>query len=63
MLTDKQVPGHRSKLAESVAQASYQSRRPGRYGEHWFVLKHALEVYADQLAARIDAGQPTGPVG
>lgn len=54
--TDKQAPDHRSQLALSLAQARYQSRRPGRYGEHWFVLKEALDAYADQLAARIDAG-------
>ena len=34
----------------------YQSRRPGGYGEHWFVLKVTLDAYADRLAARIDAG-------
>jgi hypothetical protein len=56
ILADTQAPGHRSELAESVAQACYQSRRPGRYGEHWFVLKETLDAYADQLAARIDAG-------
>jgi hypothetical protein len=63
LIVDKQAPGHRSELAESVAQACCQSRRPGRYGEHWFVLKKALDAYADQLAARIDTGQPAGPVG
>jgi len=56
ILADKQAPGHRSQLAESVAQACYQSRRPGGYGEHWFVLKETLDAYADRLAARIDAG-------
>jgi hypothetical protein len=42
------VHGERDKLLRP-------QRRPSRYGHHWFILKQALDAYADQLATRIEA--------
>jgi hypothetical protein len=51
----------RSQLAGLVARVRYQSRHPSLYGDHWVVLTEALHAYADQLAARIDAGWTPQP--
>jgi len=42
-------------LAQLVGLAIRQSRT-GRPGHHYAALMTALDAYADQLAARIDAG-------
>jgi len=54
VLHDQQAPG-RSNLAQLVGLAIRQSRT-GRPGHHYAALMTALDAYADQLAARIDAG-------
>src|SRR6266496_2321179 len=45
-------------LARGVQRTSYWGRT-GRPEHHYVALLAALDAYADQLAARIDAGQPT----
>jgi hypothetical protein len=44
----RRVHGERDKLLRP-------QRRLGRYGDHWFILRQALDAYADQLASRIEA--------
>jgi hypothetical protein len=59
VLADRHAAGrYRTEFALDVHQAWYKSRT-GRRGRHWLDLKQTLDVYADQLAARIDTGQPT----
>jgi len=58
LLADQWPPHRRRELARGVQQTSYWGRT-GRPEHHYVALLAALDAYADQLAARIDAGQPT----
>ncbi len=58
LLADQWPPSRRRELARGIQQASCWGRT-GRPEHHDVALLAALDAYADQLAARIDAGQPT----
>ncbi|SRR6266498_2115435 len=61
VLHDRLASG-RNELARWVHYAIDQSRT-GRPGHHYVALMTALDAYADQLATRIDAGEPAELAG